>query len=424
MIRFLFKGILRDPKRSRLPIIVVSIGVFLTVLLSTWLGGVFGDMVDMNARFDTGHVKIMTRAYAENSAQLPNDLALLGTEALIDSLETVYPDMDWTPRIRFGGLMDVPDANGETRAQGPAGGLAVDLLSPNTHEIDRLDIAGSLVRGRLPQAPGEALISDAFAHKLNLEPGEAITFFGSTMYGSMSFYNFTVVGTIRFGSVAMDRGTIIVDIEDARQALDMQDAAGEVLGYFGSGRYDDARAVALRSAFNAAIGEGGDEFTPEMLALRDQNDLAGMMDYMDVVAELFVFIFVGAMAVVLWNTGLLGGLRRYTEFGIRLALGEAKGAIYRSLLLEAVLIGLIGSVIGTLAGLGLSAVIQHYGLDFGSMVPNTGMMLPTVYRTKITAQAFYIGFFPGVLSMVLGNALAGIGIYKRQTARLFKELEV
>jgi hypothetical protein len=26
--------------------------------------------------------------------------------------------------------------------------------------------------------------------------------------------------------------------------------------------------------------------------------------------------------------------------------------------------------------------------------------------------------------MVLGNALAGLGIYKRQTARLFNELEV
>ena len=27
------------------------------------------------------------------------------------------------------------------------------------------------------------------------------------------------------------------------------------------------------------------------------------------------------MSVVLWNTGLLGGLRRYKEYGIRLASG-------------------------------------------------------------------------------------------------------
>ena len=36
-----------------------------------------GDMIDMNARFVSGHVKIMTRAYDENSDQAPLDLALL-----------------------------------------------------------------------------------------------------------------------------------------------------------------------------------------------------------------------------------------------------------------------------------------------------------------------------------------------------------
>ncbi len=52
------------------------------------------------------------------------------------------------------------------------------------------------------------------------------------------------------------------------------------------------------------------------------------------------------------------------------------------------------------------------------------MMMPTVFRAHIGAQAFYIGFIPGLFSMVLGNALSGLGIYKRKTAELFKELSV
>ncbi len=48
---------------------------------------------------------------------------------------------------------------------------------------------------------------------------------------------------------------------------------------------------------------------------------------------LFAFIFIGAMSIVLWNAGLLGGLRRYGEFGIRLAMGETKPKIYKSLIL-------------------------------------------------------------------------------------------
>ena len=71
MIKFLLKGILRDRSRSLLPIIVVSIGVFLTIVMSAWMKGIFTDMIDMNANFTTGHVKVMTRSYAENSNQMP-----------------------------------------------------------------------------------------------------------------------------------------------------------------------------------------------------------------------------------------------------------------------------------------------------------------------------------------------------------------
>ena len=45
--------------------------------------GVFNDITDLNAKFTTGHVKILTRAYAENEDQVPNDLALLDVKKLI-----------------------------------------------------------------------------------------------------------------------------------------------------------------------------------------------------------------------------------------------------------------------------------------------------------------------------------------------------
>src|SRR5664279_671932 len=83
MIKFLFKGILRDRSRSLLPVIVVTIGVFLTVFMSGFMKGVYGDITDLNAKFTTGHVKILTRAYAENADQIPNDLALTDVKNLI-----------------------------------------------------------------------------------------------------------------------------------------------------------------------------------------------------------------------------------------------------------------------------------------------------------------------------------------------------
>ena len=137
-----------------------------------------------------------------------------------------------------------------------------------------------------------------------------------------------------------------------------------------------------------------------------------------------IFLFVSAMAIVLWNAGLLGGLRRYTEFGVRIALGEDKGHIYRSLLWEALMTGVIGSVIGTALGVTVVYALNSHGIDISGMMKNATMLMPSVMRPAVTPVMWYIGFIPGVFSMLLGNALAGIGIYKRETARLFNELEV
>jgi putative ABC transport system permease protein len=49
--------------------------------------------------------------------------------------------------------------------------------------------------------------------------------------------------------------------------------------------------------------------------------------------------------------------------------------------------------------------------------------MTTRIRAQITPAAFFIGFGPGLLATLLGSAMAGLGIYKRQTSRLMKELE-
>jgi putative ABC transport system permease protein len=423
MIRFLFKGLMRDRSRSLFPVLIVGLGVMLTVFMHTWLQGAMGDIARSNASFATGHVKIMSKAYAENKSQVPNDLALLGAHDLLKTLRDEYPDMAWVARIRFGGLLDVPDAQGETRAQGPAAGLAVDLLSSQSPEIATLNIEKSIVRGRLPRQSGEILISDDFAVKLKVSPGDTVTLLSATMQGSMSMHNFTLAGTVRFGMNAMDRGAVLVDITDIRQALDMDDAAGELLGYFKDGLYHDAEAVQLAQRFNQQVTDPTDDYRPVMYALRHQD---GLGEYLDM-ARYFSFIassiFVTTMSIVLWNVGLIGGLRRYGEMGLRLAIGENKRHVYGSLIGEALIIGLVGSMLGTAMGLGVAWYLQVHGLDIGAMARGASMMMSNIMRAEITRVSCVIGFIPGMLSTVLGAALSGLGIYRRKTAHLFKELE-
>jgi putative ABC transport system permease protein len=134
-------------------------------------------------------------------------------------------------------------------------------------------------------------------------------------------------------------------------------------------------------------------------------------------------IFIIAMALVLWNAGLLGGLRRFGEFGIRLAMGEEKNHVYGSLILESVFIGIAGTLVGTAIGLFFAALVQKYGIDISGMMEGASMMFPSIIRTRVTPVDYYIGFIPGLFSTVIGAMLAGIGIYKRKTSQLFKELE-
>jgi putative ABC transport system permease protein len=134
MIRFLFKGLLRDRHRSLFSVIIVAVGVFLTTFLYSWMNGVLNDMTDANAKFDTGHLKVMTRAYNTLANQLPNDLALTGIDKIMGTLNAEYPGYDWTARIKFGGLLDTPDENGETKSQAPAAGFGIDLLGRNSYQ--------------------------------------------------------------------------------------------------------------------------------------------------------------------------------------------------------------------------------------------------------------------------------------------------
>jgi putative ABC transport system permease protein len=140
MIRFIIKGLLRDKHRSRLPMIVVALGVMLTVLLTTWINGVLGDSINLNAKLSTGHVKVITRAYRESMDQIPVDLSLTGSKALLGALKNDYPSVTWVERIEFGGLLDIPDSKGETKSQGPFAGFAADIFTPGSGEIERMNL--------------------------------------------------------------------------------------------------------------------------------------------------------------------------------------------------------------------------------------------------------------------------------------------
>ncbi|MFC1898184.1 ABC transporter permease [Candidatus Cloacimonadota bacterium] len=420
MFKFLTKGLFRDKSRSLFPILTIAAGVMLTVLMYSWMNGFATMTLRENAKFSTGHVKVMTRAYEKLSDQKPLDLALLGTESLQENLQAEYPDITWLPRIYFGGLLDLPDVNGETLTQGEVMGMAVDLFSNKT-EIDLLNLEEAIIDGTLPTQKGEIIITKEIAEKMSIKLNDTVTIISSTMFGSLTMNNFKVVGTVLFGVLAMDRGAVIIDISDARYMLDMEDGASEILGLLS--KYDEAKTYEISANFNAKYSDENDEYSSLMRPLREQNNLDFLLASMDQRLGMMIFIFVFIMSLVLWNAGLMNGIRRYGEIGVRLAIGENKGHIYRMMIFESLIIGLAGTILGTIVGLIFAYILQYNGIDISSLMKDAKMIMSAKMQAQVNTTSYIVGFLPGVLASVLGAIISGIGIYKRNTAQLFKELE-
>ena len=426
MIKFLAKGLLRDRSRSLFPVLVITLTVTLVIFSIGFMQGTMNSLLLDTAVILTGHEKVVTRAYSEESQLMPNDLALMDVDQLIEDLEQEYPDFFWTPRITFAGLLDVPDQNGETKAQGPVIAFGIDLFSSDSRQVEIWELERLLVSGNLPENKNDALISSKMANQLNIGIGENVTFIGSTMDNAFTTYNFKVSGTFNLRKGQTDKQMMLVDLSGARLALDMDNAASAIFGFTHSLYYDDETAVALRTEYNKVNSDSLDIFSPFMLALRDGNQMGTMVDVSDAMMAIMGGIFLVIVMIVLWNMGLMNGLRRYGEIGLRLAMGESKGQVYRSMISEAIIIGLAGTVVGTGIGIGLTYYVQENGIDYTKGIEalsNSSMVMPNIFYAQVTPDLFYIGFLPGVLATVLGTMLAGLAIYRREMSQLFKELE-
>ena len=435
MILFLLKGLLRDRSRSLFPVLTVIAGVSLTVVLYAWVKGIEADLVRASAAFSTGHLRVAPAGTLREGDAAAPELVLDGVPALQRRLAAQHPEIAWTPRIRFAGLLDLPDAEGETRVQAPVAGLAIDLLSPSGLERGLLNLERALTRGRLPRSAAEVLVSEGLFSRLGLREGETATLIATTRFGSLATANLQVVGAVRFGVTAIDRGALLADLSTMQAALDMDGAASELLGFYRDGNYHDAAARAVAGRFEqevkgrterlgpSNVASGDEDLVAMMRPLRHQAGLAATLDLTELLTGVMIAVFVTVMSVVLWNAGLMGSLRRYGEIGVRLAIGERKGHVYGTLVAESLMVGVAGSVVGTLLGLSVAYYLQVAGLDISRYMKNASVLISDVLRARVTPGSYLVGFIPGLLATLLGTSLSGIGIYRRQTARLAKELE-
>src|SRR3712207_6115950 len=123
--------------------------------------------------------------------------------------------------------------------------------------------------------------------------------------------------------------------------------------------------------------------TGQQAAARQSQDIKDNLSFFRVILLVFggVALLVGSFLI--FNTFSITVAQRIRELGMLRTLGATRGQILRSMILEAGVIGLLGSLLGVLAGIGFAAGLNAIFKSFGIDLPNTGMVIES--RTVIVS---------------------------------------
>jgi putative ABC transport system permease protein len=281
----------------------------------------------------------------------------------------------------------VAQVTGEVEADGArligADGKVVPSFGPPRMGINWTGEDGlvELHAGRGPTAPDEIAIDAALARNAEVSVGDRV--------GVLTLepkQEFTVVGIFGFTE---DRDTIggvqfIAFTDEVAQQLML----GEPDVWSGL----DVKAAGgvapeqLRDDIAATLGDGYQVRTGEQLADEASAELKAGLSFFNYILLGFagVALFVGIFLIL--NTFSIMVAQRTRELALTRAVGASRRQIITSVLLEAVVIGLIGSALGLAAGVGVGAVLAALAAGFISL-PMAGLAVPV----SAVVTAFTIG---------------------------------
>ncbi|MGW5618068.1 ABC transporter permease [Streptomyces sp. NPDC003877] len=218
-----------------------------------------------------------------------------------------------------------------------------------------------LTSGRAPRGPAEALLDSDTAGRRNVRVGDTLT-----VIAPPGSFRVRVVGLVTFTTTNPGAARIYFDTPTARTRLLGAPGAATAIAV------DAADGVAdrlLKQRVAAALGpDRYDLRTAGEQAESDVEQLGGFLDVIKYVMLGFagVAVLVGVFLIV--NTFSMLIAQRTRELGLLRALGADRRQVRRSVLTEALLLGLVGSTLGLAAGIGLAAgLIELMGL-FGTNI--------------------------------------------------------
>jgi putative ABC transport system permease protein len=369
----------------------------LAIILSTgFLAGTFIFSDTLNSTFDRLFSDVFkdVDAYVRSSSFVE---AEFGREqrgsAPISALETVLA----VPGVQAA----APDVQGYARIIGKDGKpIGADNGPPTFGGIVSASVAGlwNIEEGRLPVGPTEMVMDKATAKAGKFALGDTVRINAQT--GSREF---AMVGVANYGDVSSPGGATfaLFDQPTASEFL-LKPSFVNAFLVQGDGTVSDEQ---LASAINAALSPADklETITGAQITTETQDQIGAVLSFLAVFLFAFSLIALGIGCFVIYNVFSITTAQRLKENALLRAIGANKRQVVIAMMVEALIIGLLGSALGFLSGIGLSRGLSSLLNAFGIELPTTGL---TIHTNKIVFTMI-MGTSVTVLSAILPALRAG-----------------
>jgi putative ABC transport system permease protein len=247
------------------------------------------------------------------------------------------------------------------------------------------------VEGHPPEKSGEVAVIQKLAQDKKLKPGSPIT--AITGDGA---HEATVSGVFKFAAQSSLGGSILIHttLSDAQQWFSMQGRLSEIDAKADAGVSADTLAKRIREALpkNTDVKTGAQAAADQTKALSD-----AIGAFLRPVLLSFGGIAVLVGAFIIFNAFSMTVAQRRREFAMLRALGASRAQVLWSITGEALVMGILASVLGLFAGLGVAAGVNRVFQAAGFDIPRSGLVMQP--RTVVIALA--VGIVITVLSAVI-----------------------
>lgn len=379
------RNLYRQKLRNGMTLAAICFGVASILLAAGFVQDIFVQLGEKTIHSQTGHIQVMREGFLERGTRRPDQFLISDADTLGRQLESITEVAEVGARLGFAGLLN----NGRRD-------LAIIGEGVEPDKEARLGTSVTITAGR---ALSDAdifgiMLGEGVARALDLEPGDTTVLVANTPEGALNTIDFEVVGIFQSFSKEFDARAVRIPIESARSLLQVEGANLLVVRLHRTQDTDAAHeAVSARlqdKGLSAHRWETLSDFYQKTVDLYERQ------------FGVFQAIILLMVLVSVINSVNMSTFERLREFGTVRALGNRSKDIFRQILVENAVLGLVGAISGALVGIVIALSVSAIGIPMPPP-PNSDVGYLAEIRLGLASvsTAMLIGSCATILAAIL-----------------------